>query len=446
MDFSGGFNFSVVPTEYKREDYKRTKYDAVFSQWKVLIGSNDWDDFNKCKDGVGRYRVENLPRKSKPGLYELGVAIISQDQSRKLESDDVLSAYLGQAESVRSRLQSYGRSGSHLRNVHGCCDVVIDKKAAVTAALFEDVFSKQGSLLYRWAPMGSKREAEATEGMLLSTFDYAWNKGSNGERRHLDLLKKLDDRGFLSKRKSGIPRELFPFLENQVGIKIKGEKRVPIEERKLGFDDDVVVDEEKSSNTNTNSFLTSILKLTRSRPQIVPDRFDGSSCPDSVCGVILENGGGCCSKSPVKGRKRCLEHKGQRVCRVSPEKQKPTQPEIVTGKDHNHKNSDVLMCGVILPNMEACVKRPVKGRKRCEDHKGMRINAFLFLLNQTDREKTVKDEKSDPDISGEEACTRFCGKKVVACGIKLCNGLVVCERSPVKGCKRCQEHKGMRIS
>ncbi|CAH2069709.1 unnamed protein product [Thlaspi arvense] len=480
MDFGDGVSFAVVPTVYKREDYKRTKHDAVFSKWKVLIGSSDWEDFKNGKDGVCRYRVQSLPRKSCPGLYELGVAVIGRDQARKLDSDDVLAAYLGQAESVRTRLQRYGRSGAHLRKVNNCETVESPDKKAVTAGLFEDIFTKDGSIVYRWAPMGSKREAEATEGMLLSTFDYAWNKGSNGERRQLDLLKKLGDGEFMSRRKSGISRLLFPFLRNQVGIRIKGEKHVLKQERMLSCD----VDGEKKSS----SFLTSILKLTRSRPQPVSDRLDeiGGSRSDSVCGVLLADGV-CCSRSPVKGRKRCIEHKGQRVCRVSPEKRKPLQPEVFIGQDHNHDDSGV-MCGVILPNMEPCTKRTISGRKRCEDHKGMRINAFLFLLNQTDREKTVKDEKYDPeshtDLNDEEALTRFCEAatknglpctrsspkgskrcwqhkektscdispvnvppvvgKQVTCGVKMCDGLI-CERSPVKGRKRCEEHKGMRI-
>ncbi|KAG2299586.1 hypothetical protein Bca52824_036058 [Brassica carinata] len=477
MNFGDGHSFAVVPTVYKREDYKRTKHDAVFSKWKVLIGSNDWEDFKNGKDGVARYRVQNLPRRSCPGLYELGVAVIGHDQARKLDSDDVLAAYLGQAESVRSRLQSYGRSGAHLRNVSNNlnhCETIEspDKKGG----LFEDVFMKDGSVLFRWAPMGSKREAEATEGMLLSTFDYAWNKGSNGERRQLDLLMKLGDREFARNRKSGVSRVLFPFLRNQVGIRIKGEKHVLEEERKLSCD----VGEEKKKSY---SFLASIIKLSRSRPQPVSDSTDEIN--SSVCGVILENGG-CCSRSPVKGRKRCEEHKGQRVCRVSPVK---PQPESFVGQDYKHEDSDVT-CGVILPNMKPCSKRPVPGRKRCEDHKGMRINAFLFLLNRTDLEKTVKDEKPDPEpptsniTDEEEALPRFCeattksgvpctrsspkgGKRCwqhkektsgdslpvkvhpvagtqLRCGVQLCNGLV-CERSPVKGRKRCEEHKGMRV-
>ncbi|CAN7103055.1 unnamed protein product [Brassica rapa subsp. narinosa] len=457
MDFGNGLSFAaIVPTVYKREDYKRTKHDAVFSNWKVLIGSEDWEDFKKGKDGVGRYRVQNLPRKSCPGLYELGVAVI--DQARKLDSDDVLAAYLGQAESVRSRLQSYGRSGAHLRtvnnnNLDGCCESPPDKKAG----LFEDIFMKHGSVVYRWAPMGSKREAEATEGMLLSTFDYAWNKGSNGERRHLDLLNKLGDLKFISNRDSGVSQvELFPFLRNQVGNE---------EERKLSCD--VVGEEKESSN-----FLTSIIKLSRSRPQPVSDKLDevNSSCSDSVCGVILENGA-CCSKSPVKGRKRCIEHKGQRICRVSPVKK---QPETFYGQDYKQEYTDVVTtCGVILPNMEPCNKRPVPGRKRCENHKGMRINAFLFLLNRTDREKTVKEEEEEEASSprfceattkngvpctrssprGRKRCWQHKDKEnihpVVAgtqvrCGVKVCDGLV-CERTPVKGRKRCEEHKGMRV-
>ncbi|CAH8320134.1 unnamed protein product [Eruca vesicaria subsp. sativa] len=485
MNFGDGRSFAVVPTVYKREDYKRTKHDAVFSKWKVLIGSNDWEDFKSGKDGVGRYRVQNLPCRSSPGLYELGVAVIGHDQARKLDSDDVLAAYLGQAESVRSRLQCYGRSGAHLRNVYNnnnnlndCETIESPDKKPVTTGLFEDIFIKDGSVVYRWAPMGSKREAEATEGMLLSTFDYAWNKGSNGERRQLDLLMKLGDREFMRNRKSGISRVLFPFLRNQVGIRIKGEKHVLEEERKLSSD----VGEEKKKKSST--FFTSIIKLTRSRPQPVSDITD--EIDGSVCGVILENGGRC-SRSPVKGRKRCEEHKGQRVCRVSPVK---PQPEIFLRQDYKHEDSDVFTCGVILPNMEPCSKKPVQGRKRCEDHKGMRINAFLVLLNRTDCEKTVKTEKYDPEprtgniVEEQEALTSFCeattksgspctrsspkGSKrcwqhkektsgdslpekihpvtrtQVRCGVHLCSGLV-CERSPVKGRKRCEEHKGMRV-
>jgi hypothetical protein len=36
MEFGDGVSFAVVPTVFKREDYKRTKHDTVFSKWQVL--------------------------------------------------------------------------------------------------------------------------------------------------------------------------------------------------------------------------------------------------------------------------------------------------------------------------------------------------------------------------------------------------------------------------
>lgn len=68
--------------------------------------------------------------------------------------------------------------------------------------------------------MKSKWEAAAIEGILLSIYDYAWNTCNNGERRQLDLLKKLYDREFMSTRKSQV---LVPFLPDQVVTRIKEE-------------------------------------------------------------------------------------------------------------------------------------------------------------------------------------------------------------------------------
>ncbi|XP_010539392.1 PREDICTED: protein EFFECTOR OF TRANSCRIPTION 2 [Tarenaya hassleriana] len=488
MEFGDGFPFAVVDAMFKREDYKQTKHDPIFTKWQVLIGSNDWEDFRNGKDGATRYRVQNLPCKSCPGLYELGVGIIGHDQARQVDSHDVLVAYLGQAESVRSRLQCYGRSGAHLKNVNLTCDnngceldESLDRKA-VTAGLFEDIFSKGGSILYRWAPMKSKREAEVKEVLLLGTFDYAWNKGSNGERRHQDLLEKLGHHKFMSKRTERFPwMHVFSFAKDHVGVKIKGEKHILAEERELKGDTEK---EKKSSN-----LLSGILKLSRNRPQPVSDTSDNVVGADSgpVCGVILKDGTSC-TKTPVKGRKRCTEHKGERICRVSPKPspEKHKMCEVSPGK--NHQESDIT-CGVILVDGETCSNRPVSGRKRCESHKGMRINAFLFLLNHAEREKNILDQKSSPGKCSElnqksdslfceaitksgSPCTRSpskgsrrcwqhkermskdetspenispAGVNQVTCGVKLYDGSV-CEGSPVKGRKRCELHKGMRIT
>ncbi|CAH2069708.1 unnamed protein product [Thlaspi arvense] len=177
-------SFAVGATIFKIEDYKQTEHGSAFSIWKHLIGSNDWEDFKNGKEGVSRYRNQNLPTESCQGLYELGVSVISQDQGRKIDPQNVLTAYLGQSERVRSRLQEYGRSGAHL-----------------PTRFFEDIFSKGGSILYRWAQMRNKRETQATEAKILWIYDYAWNTFCNGERRHLELVKKLGDGEFICHRK-----------------------------------------------------------------------------------------------------------------------------------------------------------------------------------------------------------------------------------------------------
>ncbi|XP_010443328.1 PREDICTED: protein EFFECTOR OF TRANSCRIPTION 3-like [Camelina sativa] len=183
---------AIDHTRLKREDYKLTIHDTVFSRWQPLIGLNDWKDFNNGKEGVRKYRHEDLPPKHCAGLYELGVALISdQNLDQKFDPDKVAATYLGQSVDVRSRLQDYGRSGGHLPLV-----------------LFEDAFSQQGSILFRYALW----EAAATEEMLLSRYNYLWNTCSNGERRQLDLL--------MSKRKSQV---LVPSLPDQVVTRIKEE-------------------------------------------------------------------------------------------------------------------------------------------------------------------------------------------------------------------------------
>ncbi|VVB11481.1 unnamed protein product [Arabis nemorensis] len=400
---------------FKRDDYIRTKHDAVFPKWqgfarsmllrkpfseteelrrtfadyssisrdlgpKIMVGANSMEDFRKGKDCVGRYRVQG----SLPGLYELGVAVIGHDQGRKVDSGDDLVAYLGQAETIRSRLQPYGT--------------------------------------------------------------------------HHDLLKTLDETEFMNQRKSGL---------SQTKISNRTEEK-----------------QHYLAKGRESSCDAAIPRLSRSRPQSVSDRHDGSDSA-SVCGVLLQDGT-ICTTTPIEGRKRCTEHKGQRISIVSLDKHLPC--EIPTGKECEENEN---ICGVILPDMVPCRRKPVSRRKRCEDHKGMRTNAFFFLFNPTERDKSVKSEKSKPEtFTGSmnqenlgpglfcEAttknglpCTRSASKgsrrcwqhkdktldhrsseniqpatiRQVMCGVKLYNGSI-CDKSPVKGRKRCEEHKGMRVT
>ncbi|KAK8559049.1 hypothetical protein V6N12_042337 [Hibiscus sabdariffa] len=143
---TGAATSADVLTRFNREDHKRTKHDSHFSKWKILIGAGDWEDHSEGKEGVGRYRVENLPKSSSSGLYELAIYRThssTRDHLGKLDPDKVLVVYLGEADNVRTRLQQYGRTGSHLgRNGSG------DKGCGC----FEDIFARGYSIVYRWAP------------------------------------------------------------------------------------------------------------------------------------------------------------------------------------------------------------------------------------------------------------------------------------------------------
>ncbi|CDY68465.1 BnaA01g35250D [Brassica napus] len=260
--------------------------------------------------------------------------------------------------------------------------------------------------------------------------------------RPVPLLKKLGDNASQT------------ITQKKTGGRSKDKKHGFEEERDVSC-----VEPEENNNTNSRH----------------DDIVDGSDSA-SVCGVLQEDGTTCLT-APVTGRKRCTEHRGQRISCVHSVKKPPCEEETEE------------ICGVILPEMVRCRSKPVSGRKRCEDHKGMRVNAFFFLLNPTDRDKILKeDNKSKPEtltssMNQEEPgeshsceattknglpCTRSApnGSKrcwqhkdetvdqkssenvqtsTTVCGVKLHNGSV-CEKTPVKGRKRCQEHKGMRIT
>ncbi|RCV43794.1 hypothetical protein SETIT_9G322300v2 [Setaria italica] len=143
-----------VTSRLKREDCPRTKHDSLFSPWKVLVGPSDWEDHSAGKEGVQRYRIRNLPDNF-PGLYEMGVAGTTDDgvRSRRRDSRGVVVVYLGQADSVRARLQQYGRSGSHLDtgNSLGSAGKAEVNALAAGPGLFREVFSRGYSVVFRCA-------------------------------------------------------------------------------------------------------------------------------------------------------------------------------------------------------------------------------------------------------------------------------------------------------
>ncbi|KAK7245518.1 hypothetical protein RIF29_40364 [Crotalaria pallida] len=379
---------SVNTRLLKREEYNnRTKHDSHFSPWKILIGPCDWEDYSKGKEGCTRYRIHNLPHNSGAGVYELAIAAAVGLGGRdiyKIAPHRIVVVYIGEADNVRARLQHYGRTGAHLGN-----------------PLFHDIFSLGYPILFRWAPMQNKEDAKRTESQLLSTFDYAWNTSNNGPRRPDDILQKLNKIASRARTFSDVAKVLLPFNQKQVGI--------PIKSRKLPPTDDNKSDEEDNGGFN---FLSRVFKFNRSRPRIVKDIVQdiGEAIQenDKICGVALGDGS-VCRRPPAERRKRCPEHKGMRTnapkAKAIIRTPKSDSESIVVlesnvlcqKKDNGHDVKDLPqevvespadesisntnICGIILDDGSTCRKQPVKGRKRCLEHKGKRIRASV-LRNQ----------------------------------------------------------------
>ncbi|XP_007012886.2 PREDICTED: protein EFFECTOR OF TRANSCRIPTION 2 [Theobroma cacao] len=471
----GATELAAVVTRLKREGHKRTKHDSQFSKWKVLIGPDDWVDYSIGKEGVARYRVENLPKNSSSGLYELAIyrsGSSSRENTGKLDRYKVLVVYLGEADNVRTRLQQYGRTGAHLGR---------SSSGEKGCGYFEDIFSRGYSIVYRWAPMENKADAQRTEAQLLNTFDYAWNKGSNGARRHDNILRKLD-KGASNRTPPAIfSRKLLPFHQKQVGIKIKASKL-------LSQDSEF----SKYSDGEGYNFLWQVFKFSRSQPRLVFDRGGSNENDTIICGVVLVDGS-ICRRPPLEGRKRCAEHKGKKtrgssVSLSTSEKShthKACSDYVIFGNGEYNVNGSKIpsfgtvpsliagdcpaiercspICEVAMDDGSLCTRQPVSGRKRCDEHKGRKI---CNSNSETTRYQTVPYVVSDSyanDALGfdKKSSETFIRGKVetgvaphrpvfndgcdTICGVELGNGYF-CTKQPVRGRVRCEEHKGLRVT
>ncbi|KAB5552575.1 hypothetical protein DKX38_009886 [Salix brachista] len=442
----------------KREDCKRTKHDSNFSKWQLLIGPSDWQDYFLGKEGASRYRVHNLPTTSGPGLYELGIVVSRSTLPRrdvgKLVPDGMVVVYLGQADNVKTRLQQYGRSGAHLGNTYstGYVNDSKDDSLKTGLGLFEEIFSRGHSIVYRWASMKVKRDAEETEGQLLATFDYAWNKGCNGTRRPSDVLQKLDKITSKTTRPPNIFQR-FPFFSHkQEGIKIKASKPVS-PEKCAGFGDE-----------DSKKIFSGIFKFSRSQPRLVTDRHGFNEDIVCICGFIMVDGI-TCKRPPVPGRKRCEEHKGRRLYGASYKSITQGNLDYPHGADllpttHNDQEHETT-CGVNLGDGTFCRMRAVALRKRCEDHKGMQVNTTVSEPAAEDKirmpvlrgvSSSFSDSINNNASSKHNAySTSQCGSSnnpvkehfPNTCGVMLGNGSF-CRRQPIQGNKRCWQHKGKR--
>ncbi|XP_078441185.1 protein EFFECTOR OF TRANSCRIPTION 2-like [Wolffia australiana] len=316
----------------KREDCARTEYDSAFSKWQILIGPSDWENYALGINGAERYRTSNLSQNcSCPGVYELGVGRISSS-SRRIDPKDVVVVYLGQAENIRTRLQHYGRTGSHLEQedaagILGKSAVKINERKP---GLFTEVFSKGFYIVFRWTARRSKREAVDTEACMLDAFDYAWNRIGNAVCRYEDIWLKLD--------KISRPSPLNKFF-----TKLKAWKWNISVSEELGLG---IISKHKHFDSNSSPENQIPIKAHPALEHVhVKPNFSG------ICGATKEDGS-LCMRNPLPKRKRCGEHKGMRATM--------------------RERSSSVSCGIVLGDGSICSNHPPKGRKRCHVHKGRR--------------------------------------------------------------------------
>lgn len=115
------------------------------------------------------------------------------------------------------------------------------------------------------------------------------------------------------------------------------------------------------------------------------------------------------------------------------------------------------ICGVATGHGAVCTSSPVSGRKRCAMHKGLRINGYTTKLDTQGKVSPtaaneesgvvtdLQDQKQRHITENHHLTEKALGEKInLTCGIILEDGSP-CKRSPVRGNKRCLEHKGRRI-
>lgn len=111
---------------------------------------------------------------------------------------------------------------------------------------------------------------------------------------------------------------------------------------------------------------------------------------------------------------------------------------------------DTTICGVVLGHDSVCRRPPVAGKKRCGEHKGMKIKGSvavgIFNRNVGSQptlaapSSSHDSEKLQPDTVNYNSSECF----TPICGFILFDGSP-CTTQPHKGNKRCLDHKGMRI-
>lgn len=124
-----------------------------------------------------------------------------------------------------------------------------------------------------------------------------------------------------------------------------------------------------------------------------------------------------------------------------------SRPILASVRCDVNEDSSNNICGVALGQGSVCIRPPVEGRKRCSEHKGMKVNGSTLKLkvnSQMIYTGRIPVFASDPGSLKLEP-----GKCPVnedlssTCGIALNDGSL-CTRKQVSGRKRCEEHKGRK--
>ncbi|KAK8286431.1 hypothetical protein V6Z12_D08G294200 [Gossypium hirsutum] len=385
----------------KREYHKKTDHDSHFSEWKLLVGPHDWKN---GKDGaVTRYRFENLPEYPGPGIYELAVCKLpSRDRHGKLEPDLVV--YLGKSGNIRARLQQHGRNGTHLCGKNGFGE---------NGCPLFDIFARGWSITYRWASMENKADARRTEDQLLRTYC------SNGVRRYDDILEKLDKRASNLIKVANFSKKHLPFLQKQVGIKIKASKLVSVD-NEFG----------KYKNEENLNFWPEVLNFSRSRPRLVLNHGGFDENETFSCGVVLD-AGSICKRPPVEGRKRCSEHKGKKTTGSS------TSSRMAISI-YNRNNCSTPICGVPTCNGIPC-KRTGNVNGRCWQH--LKYSGSRSSSNDFTPRNSNNGEASDFYENRTGMAISICNRNNCStpiCGVPTCNGTPCKRTGNVNG--RCWQH------
>ncbi|EFJ05416.1 hypothetical protein SELMODRAFT_431583 [Selaginella moellendorffii] len=294
-----------------------------------------------------RYRLHNLPSKSavRPGIYELGIvrpcsSSRKRKKKKRLHRRDVVAVYLGQAENVRQRLQSYGQGGSHLEGWTGLEKWLPEKRVLTQIfrqgpRLFSEIFARGYSLAFRWSATGSKESALAAEKKLLHVFDYAWNKGANGARRSLDVLTKLEmQSNVVCGTRSSIATRLgcARIFERRVGVRVELSKPKDRSEarsfrdvirRLFGLSIDGHEDHRKKEGDGVRPDDARKTSSSRKVCKVRIERAGTGKLYGEVtgenglkCGVVSKVDGVGCTRTPRNGRKRCDLHRRMRVIKL----------------------------------------------------------------------------------------------------------------------------------